>query len=483
MANKWLIFTRGTVPLYRLDMFDQLLKFSKKFYGNDFSRLLYINEGNKLWWGLDENEVNILGKKLIKTLSDKNKSKKHISNYREYLKEAIKFSEKAIKADLTKLSKIRLIKLSKKLDEETAKAGTLANIDLDIFDIVFEDFFEDKIKELIGIKCNQNEPEKIIRKLSIPVVFSFIAKEQIELMNLSLNKKLSEKDIKEISEKYWWTNLGWENIKTRTLDDWKELIKEYQKDDKLQEKIKEFKKRNKRILLERKMIIKKYKIKKEINYWLKILDEYTLFHDWRKEYQIKWLSASREIMLETGRRLGLSADDLDWLRHKELCGLLEGKPFNEAEIKRRKEAVCLKISEGKISIWSGNNAILQHKKEIKEKEEILNEFKGKSANGGIVTARVKVCNGAAEALRKIEKGDILVTGMTVPDHVPAMKKATAIITNEGGITCHAAIVSRELGIPCIVGTKIATKVLKDGDLVEVDAERGIVKILERKNKK
>jgi pyruvate,water dikinase len=62
--------------------------------------------------------------------------------------------------------------------------------------------------------------------------------------------------------------------------------------------------------------------------------------------------------------------------------------------------------------------------------------------------------------------------MTSPDFIPILKKVSAIITDEGGITCHAAIVSRELKIPCIVGTKIATKVLKDGDVVEVDAQKG-----------
>jgi pyruvate,water dikinase len=67
--------------------------------------------------------------------------------------------------------------------------------------------------------------------------------------------------------------------------------------------------------------------------------------------------------------------------------------------------------------------------------------------------------------------------MTRPEYMPAILKAAAIIADEGGITCHAAIVSRELGIPCIVGTKIATQALKDGDLVEVDADKGIVKIL------
>jgi len=75
--------------------------------------------------------------------------------------------------------------------------------------------------------------------------------------------------------------------------------------------------------------------------------------------------------------------------------------------------------------------------------------------------------------------DIIVAVMTRPDYVPAMKKAAAIITDEGGITCHAAIISRELKKPCVIGTKIATQVLNDGDLVEVDADEGVVRVLER----
>ncbi len=67
--------------------------------------------------------------------------------------------------------------------------------------------------------------------------------------------------------------------------------------------------------------------------------------------------------------------------------------------------------------------------------------------------------------------------MTVPDFVPAMRKAAAIVTDEGGITCHAAIIARELGKPCVIGTKFATKVFRDGDLVEVDSEVGVVRKL------
>jgi pyruvate,water dikinase len=81
--------------------------------------------------------------------------------------------------------------------------------------------------------------------------------------------------------------------------------------------------------------------------------------------------------------------------------------------------------------------------------------------------------------KHLTKGEILVTSMTSPDFISAIKKAAAIVTNEGGILCHAAIVSREFGIPCIVGTGIATKSIKNGDLIEVDANHGFVRILKR----
>jgi phosphoenolpyruvate synthase/pyruvate phosphate dikinase len=107
------------------------------------------------------------------------------------------------------------------------------------------------------------------------------------------------------------------------------------------------------------------------------------------------------------------------------------------------------------------------------------ELKGNVAYRGVVRGRVKVLNFVNE--KSFEENEVLVTSMTRPDFVPLMKKACAIITDEGGVTSHAAIIARELKKPCIIGTKIATQVLKDGDLVEVDADNGVVRVLERTN--
>ena len=98
---------------------------------------------------------------------------------------------------------------------------------------------------------------------------------------------------------------------------------------------------------------------------------------------------------------------------------------------------------------------------------------GAAASPGIGTGHVRVLKSPKE-INKVNKGDVLVAKMTSPDYVPAMKKAAAIVTNEGGLTSHAAIVSRELGVPCIVGTKEATTKLKDGFVVTVDGSKGVV---------
>lgn len=108
----------------------------------------------------------------------------------------------------------------------------------------------------------------------------------------------------------------------------------------------------------------------------------------------------------------------------------------------------------------------------------IKEFKGQPAFRGTTKGTVKIVYGVRH-INKVKVGDVIVAPMTLPDILPAMKKAVAFVTDEGGVVCHAAIIAREMKKPCIVGTKIATKVLKDGDLVEVDANNGIVRILKR----
>jgi pyruvate,water dikinase len=116
--------------------------------------------------------------------------------------------------------------------------------------------------------------------------------------------------------------------------------------------------------------------------------------------------------------------------------------------------------------------------EIESKINLDNEVKGQIACLGKVRGVVRVLYSSKE-IGRVKRGEVLVTSMTTPDYVQAMEKASAFITDEGGLSCHAAIIAREMKKPCIIGTKIATKVLKDGDKVEVDANKGIVKIIKK----
>ncbi|OHA67091.1 MAG: hypothetical protein A3C82_02450 [Candidatus Wildermuthbacteria bacterium RIFCSPHIGHO2_02_FULL_47_12] len=101
---------------------------------------------------------------------------------------------------------------------------------------------------------------------------------------------------------------------------------------------------------------------------------------------------------------------------------------------------------------------------------------GKAVYPGVVRGRVRIML-LRKKIDRVKQGEILVTTMTTPEYMPALEKAAAFVTDEGGVTSHAAIIAREMRKPCVVGTKVATSILHDGDLIEVDADAGVVRLL------
>mgnify|MGYP001570169438 FL=1 len=176
-----------------------------------------------------------------------------------------------------------------------------------------------------------------------------------------------------------------------------------------------------------------------------------------------------------GEDNGLSWQEVINLTHHELIKLRDSKVLPK-NFKERKNGFGLISKNGNVYVITGNDL----KKSLEECEEKISsditEIKGTVSYPGKVRGVVKIIE-ESKNISKLKKGDILVANETTPDYIIGMRRAGAIITNQGGVTSHAAINSREMKIPCIIGTKIATKVLKDGDLVEVDAYKGIVKII------
>ena len=160
--------------------------------------------------------------------------------------------------------------------------------------------------------------------------------------------------------------------------------------------------------------------------------------------------------------------DMNFFRVDELSLLLKGRKINIPE----REPFA--IYKNKLIFGDEAEKLIAEL----EKEEKVDELKGTIACTG--KARGTVCIillkiDPSKDIERMKKGDVLVSPTTGPELMLAIKKASAIVTDEGGLMSHAAVISRELKIPCIVGTKNATQILKDGDLVEVDAEKGIVR--------
>ena len=188
---------------------------------------------------------------------------------------------------------------------------------------------------------------------------------------------------------------------------------------------------------------------------------------------------------EIGYRIGVKYTELVEMRVSEIYDFLEKDKKATAtfkkELSRRYLDSALVFEKGKIVLLTGQalrNYYQQEKQASKDSQVSLknNELRGQPASPGKASGKVSVVHSVNE-VSKVKKGEILVTASTTPMHVPAMEKAAAIIADEGGLLSHAAIVSREMGVPCVVGTKVATRALQDGDEVEVDAVKGIIKKL------
>ncbi|MBU0976459.1 hypothetical protein KJ918_06685 [Patescibacteria group bacterium] len=208
-----------------------------------------------------------------------------------------------------------------------------------------------------------------------------------------------------------------------------------------------------------------------------ILQEFIFLRTFRKDIISKTHFIHRPLLEEIGRRLD-TQDEIFYLSYDEIKEFLRTKDasyLNEAS--RRREAWCVLAFGRNITFLSGRKNI-----ETKMKAAGINI--NTSTRAGTKIYGQTACKGkrigiacivkTRREMKKVKSGNILVTPMTTPDYLVILGKVRAIVTDEGGITCHASIISRELGIPCIIGTQIATKRIQDGDRVEVNANKGCV---------
>jgi len=225
-------------------------------------------------------------------------------------------------------------------------------------------------------------------------------------------------------------------------------------------------------------ISKKYKLSTPYTYYLRIFEDLFYLMDRKKEVFTKYNYAAIPMREEMASRLGVSFADLGWFFWWEVKDALEKGKIDASVVAKRKENSVIKMYNGKNEYLSNREA-KRIREDIDQDQEVgenVKVVKGTPTSSGKIKGVICYLKSARDN-SKIKQGEILLVSNTTPDFMPAIQKAAAIVTNEGGLTCHAAIVSRELGIPCVVGTKIATQVFESGDQVEVDAAKGVIKKL------
>ena len=253
------------------------------------------------------------------------------------------------------------------------------------------------------------------------------------------------------------------------------------------ERLREFAEKTKALREKQGALEKALGLNAEEKRWIQIARSFMLLKAWRKDAAFQASRNTQPLLTEIARRFGVSFKQALYLMPNEITrglrgGSLAASGAAKALLDERVRHCFGLFTRAETRFITGAEAEEFSKRVTEEKMPAnaasVRELRGMPASPGSARGTVKIIVTAAD-MKKMRDGDILVSPATNPNLVPAMKKASAIVTNEGGVTCHAAIVSRELGVPCVIGTRIATRVLRDGDEVEVDASRGIVKLIKR----
>lgn len=458
------------LPLFLYYSIESAFKPLNKLFGITYSEsFIYFKDG-KATWVLDEKNLLDQSDKFVKkNILPKNKFKNYISiwNKRTYslLQEVNKFQ-----INLSSLS-------TKRLENEFKKFSKLyydwfaVTISHELITASLEARLKEELKMYI---CNQNDLNEAFGVLTAPYNISFYRREQKDLIEILIRKQNKKKALEKHQEKYFWIYNSYARAKIVGVDYFKSEVEKL-KEINYKKELKEINNYSKNIFGKKKNILSVYpKVNKRLVF---IISTFADLLDARKEVNFKADHVLELFIQEFANRIGVKGDKLKLLLPNELEQISHS--YSKNLILNREKRFAMSCSVRGINTFTGQNAL-----------KIISRFeKGKIFQNKVIQGTVasrghkRHFRGVAKRIMKIheigklEEGDILVTTMTSPDFVIGMRKASAIITDVGGVLSHAAIVSREFGIPCIVGTKVATKMIHDGDIVELHCVNGTIRVI------
>lgn len=421
--------------------------------------------------------------KLAECISAKIKDKKEFAKSDVQL--CIKYCKKLIQ-ETDKLRNIDLSKLTTKEIETLFKNFYKHYLNLMSFIVVphsIERYFEDQIK------LSVSDPKKR-ETLLTPASHELDELESVMVLASYYKNYGDDQEYRKLLQKhtnnYCWLNM-WD-IEDTPLDIeyFDKAIREIS--ESVKDPAKEIKRLRQEELKQKEHLentLRGLKASRTLRDHVYLLQKYIYLRTYRKNSISKAHYNIKPLLSEISHRLRIDNNLLLKFTYKEILESFKSKDVRNYYVesaKKRKNGWAVLMIGGKIEIISGMKDVVEsiEKYSIIPAPVIMQQdiITGRTAQQGCVTGTAKIIQSVKE-LSKIESGDILITKMTTPDFVVAMRKCSGIVTDEGGITCHAAIVSRELGVPCIVGVKTATSRIQDGYVVELNATRGFVRVLRK----
>jgi phosphoenolpyruvate synthase/pyruvate phosphate dikinase len=346
-------------------------------------------------------------------------------------------------------------------------AGTLRAVDRGVIALIKKDFSPDK-------------KDEILRTISINTRQSTALQEEIALLKLaqssiSLSKEEVGLKLKEINSNFCFGVLGYYNEQPKTLEYYEKKFEEMKAGNPT-EALKAIEDKLNKEKREKEEYVST--LPKGVEEVAHIAGSSTYLKDYYK-YSINKVEYYGELIFkEISQRRNVSVSDLKDCTPHELVDIASGNPVDLNVVHERLaiSAVFYYRMDDCLLLLEGNEARNFEEKYLLPNHGNAQEFKGRVACVGSAKGTAKVIIGPKD-FHKMQKGDILVVINTSPDFVPIMHLASAIVSEEGGLTAHVSVVSREFGIPCVVGIRGITEVIKDGSVVEVDANTGVVKVI------
>lgn len=460
----------------------------EKTIGINYKKVISVyDNGYNLKFYYGDKDSEMVSSAILRKIVDENFGVEINKNIRRVADELFEVSKKITPEFLKKLSDKELSDFYKKLDDihtEFYSWCWLPNaVDM------FHTHFTNHLKTLLA-KHTKSEEEinTALVALSFSEEKSFIQDELESLLKIAIFKKDNpddkatlEKMLAEHHTEYFFLKHLWIGKDgVSTIEEYRQavdkMLSEHDPKEVLESEHKKWTDDEKL----RDEYEKKLKLSDTEKELFRTYAEFAFTKAYRRRIQLYWAYKRDCIFEELSRRFGISFIESRFLMPNEVAeGLKNGLSDEMKKVVAERTKHCVYYAEKDLDIVAiGDDCKKFESMIVEEVNQEVDEFKGQVACTGKVQGLVKIVNSTSD-MQKVNDGDILVSIATNPDILPAMKRAIAFVTEQGGITSHAAIVAREMRKPCIIGTKIATKVLKDGYLVEVDANSGVVRILKR----